>query len=882
MTLQAGRHLGPYEIVCAVGAGGMGEVYRAHDTRLHRDSAIKVLPAAFAQDEGAVARLRREAQVLASLNHPHIASIYGLEETDGTLALALEYIEGEDLAQRLGRGSIPVDEAIAYAQQVAEGLEAAHEKGIVHRDLKPANIKLSREGVVKILDFGLAKAYQGDAGPVESDPSQSPTMARDGTQAGVILGTLAYMSPEQARGKPVDKRTDIWAFGAVLFEMLTGRRLFPGETPSDTLAAVLTREPDWQLLPASTPPSVRRLLTRCLERDARRRLHDIADARLELEDARESTINGRPGAPVSPLWRHLPWALISALALLVGWALRGHPAADTAAREVTHLDIDFPPDVEPVCTTTGGLAISPDGRSLAALGVRDGVRWLFLRRVDRTETIQIPGTSGANLVTFSPDGGSVAFIPASGLLTRVSLADQQRKVLTSGADVLTELVWSPAGIVFDRGGALWIVSPEGGAARALTVLDAARREVLHDHPLVLPGERTVLFTSLTTEPGGERIEAVSMDGGRRSVIVERAMSPVWSPSGHLLFARDGAVMAAVFDPRTVSVRGAAVPVMPSGAVETVLSGDLGLRVSSTGTLLYAPAGFSDKRMVSVGRDGSALALDLPLGRYANPRVSPDGRRLLIQNGVSLIETLDLERHTRARLTAAALGTSFPTWNADGTRVVFRRFNMPFWVAADGTGDAGPLADAAVNDFPTSAGPDPDSIIVGRIRPETASDVFLMSITGAFRPKPLVATPAYEGGAQLSPDGRWLLYQSDASGQPEIYVRPYPALDRQWQVSEGGGVQARWSRTNREIYFRSGQRIVAVPRNASGVEPAFGKPVALFPDDYEFGQGISIANYDVTRDGRFIMLRRGASAGKLRVVVNWTEELKRILASGGVR
>jgi len=290
MALSPGTRIGPYEIIGAVGAGGMGEVYRAHDTKLNRDAAIKVLPAAFAQDEGGVARLRREAQVLASLNHPHIASIYGLEETNGALALALEFVEGDDLARRLARGAIPVEEAIAYAKQVVEGLEAAHEKGIVHRDLKPANIKVTKDGVVKVLDFGLAKVYDGDAGEAGSDPSLSPTMSRHvGTQAGVILGTAAYMSPEQARGKPVDKRADIWAFGVVLFEMLAGRRLFAGETVSDTLAAVLTREPDWTMLPSSTPPGVRRLLTRCLERDSRKRLRDIGDARLELDDARDTT-----------------------------------------------------------------------------------------------------------------------------------------------------------------------------------------------------------------------------------------------------------------------------------------------------------------------------------------------------------------------------------------------------------------------------------------------------------------------------------------------------------------------------------------------------------------------------------------------------------------
>jgi len=881
MPLSPGTRIGPYEITGVIGAGGMGEVYRARDTRLNRDAAIKVLPAAFAQAEGGVTRLRREAQLLASLNHPQVASIYGLEETSGALALALELVEGDDLAARLARGPIPVEEAVGYARQLVDGLEAAHEKGIVHRDLKPANIKVTQDGVVKILDFGLAKAYEGGLGQPGGDPSQSPTMAHHGTEAGVILGTAAYMSPEQARGKPLDKRADIWAFGVVLFEMLTGKRLFPGETLSDTLAAVLTHEPDWTLLPLSTPAGVRRLLARCLERDAKKRLRDIGDSRLELDDAPETTARAK-SAPTRSLWRALPWALAAAAGFTAGWAIWGRSGLDTTARDVMHFDIGFPPGVEPLAVSTAGLAISPDGRTVAMIGVRDSVRRLFVRRLDRAEASEVPGTGGANFAAFSPDGGSLAFIPGNGSITRVSLADQQRKVVASGVDLRGGLAWSPAGIVFLRGGALWIVSPEGGTPRALTVLDAARHEVLHARPLVLPGERLVLFASLTTEPGAERIEVVSIDGGPRSVVVERATTPVWSPTGHLLFARDGALLAAALDPHTATLRGAAVPVMPSGAVEALATGDLGLWVSSTGTLLCLPAGFTDKRVVSVARDGAALALDLPAGRYANPRTSPDGRRLLVESGGNVIEALDLARGTRAQLTAAAFGTQLSTWSADGSGVVFRRFNSPFWAKADGSGDAAPLPAAGVNDFPSSPGPDPDSVIVVRIRPETSGDVFLLSISGTFEPKPLIVTPAYEGGAQLSPDGRFLLYQSNASGQAEIYVRPYPALDRQWQVSEGGGVQARWSRTSREIYYRSEKRIVAVPISAAGAEPVFGKPKALFADEYDFGQGISIANYDVTPDGRFIMLRRGPNGGKLRVVVHWSEELKRILASGSVR
>jgi eukaryotic-like serine/threonine-protein kinase len=532
MPLEPGRRIGSYEITGAIGAGGMGEVYRARDTKLNRDAAIKVLPAAFAQEEGGVARLRREAQLLASLNHPHIASIYGLEETSGALALALELVEGEDLAQRLVRGAIPVEEAVGYARQLVDGLEAAHEKGIVHRDLKPANIKVTRDGVLKILDFGLAKAYEGDAALSGSGPSQSPTMAHHGTEAGVILGSAAYMSPEQARGKPLDKRTDIWAFGVVLYEMLSGRRLFPGETLSDTIAAVLTREPDWTLLPTGTPFGVRRLLERCLERDPRKRLRDIGDARPELDDVQTTTSHAQ-AAPVSSLWRVLPWGIAVAAALAAGWALWARSPGDTPAPVATHLEIGYPPNVEPLFVSTGALAISPDGRTVVMIGVEDGVRKLFARRLDHGEASEVADTNGANSVAFSPDGASLVFVPASGLVTRLSLSDLQRKVVASGADLTGTVAWSSAGIVFGRNGALWIVSPEGGASRALTVLDAGRHEVLHARPEVLPGGRFVLFASLTTEPGTERIEAVSVDGGRHrstrppAICCSRGTEPCW-------------------------------------------------------------------------------------------------------------------------------------------------------------------------------------------------------------------------------------------------------------------------------------------------------------------------------------------------------------------
>jgi len=890
MRLAVGARLGPYEILSPIGAGGMGEVYRAREIKLKRDVAIKVLPAAFTADEGRLARFEREAQLLASLNHPNVAHVYGFESAalpDGPVGhfLAMELVEGEDLAERLKRGTLPVDEAIAVAKQIAEALEEAHEKGIVHRDLKPANVKVTPEGKVKVLDFGLAKAYAGDgASGSSADLSQSPTLAHTGTQAGIILGTASYMAPEQARGKAVDKRADIWSFGVVFFEMLSGTRLFAGETVSDTLAAVLKTDPGWTLLPSGTPPSVRRLLHRCLDRDTRTRLRDIGEARIALE--RPAPVGEAPPAAVSPphmrIARALPWALCAVAIALAAWGLSRGAGGDPAPLDVVHLDIGFPPDVEPVTGRQGGLAISPDGRTVAMVGFKNGMRRLFVRRLATPEAVDVSDTSGAGV--FSPDSASVAFIRNSMALTRVSLADGQPFTLASGSDFISgvSLAWGPKDIVFTRGGSLWSMPAAGGVARPLTSLDPSREEVLHSDPLVLPGGRKVLFSRLTTAQGTERIEAIPLEGGKRSVVVEGATTPIWSPTGHLLFGREGAVWAVPFDPVTVTTRGAAVPVIPPGVVGTVRTGSLGFQLSANGTLFFVPIGFDNKRFVSVGRDGAELPLALPPDSYGNPRISPDGRRIAVEREGSVVESIDLARGTRAVVVPAAVGTNFPIWTSDGASLLFRHFNVPFWAAADGSGKTGPVPAGDVNTSPASAGPDAGSFIAIRILPETAGDIYLISIGGGFPPKPLIATPAYEGSPHLSPDKRWLLYQSNASGRPEIYVRRYPELDRAWPVSEGGGVQARWSPTGREIYYRGGRQIMAVAFDASGSEPVLGRPKALFADEYDFGQGLSIANYDVTRDGRFLMLRHGTQGGTLRIVLNWTEELKRTLAKGGAR
>ena len=534
MPLAPGHTLAQYRVTAAIGAGGMGEVYRATDTRLGREVALKLLPEAFASDLDRLARFEREARLLASLNHPGIAHLYGFDAVtleDGTTAhvLVMELVEGEDLAARLKHGAIPIDETVAIGRQVAEALEEAHEKGIVHRDLKPGNVKVTPGGKVKVLDFGLAKAWTGElAGAMSSDLSQSPTLAHTGTAAGLILGTAAYMSPEQARGRPVDRRADIWAFGVLLFEMLTGTRLFAGETVSDTLAAVLKSDPDWTLLPKGTPPALE-----AAPAPLPRARHADPLARHRRGARRPRKAAGRPGARCG---RRPAARADRARASVAGerpgnrtrrglGAPRDGSGAGSGARDVVHLEVGFPPGVEPVTGRQGGIAIAPDGKAIAMVGFTNGQRRLFVRRLDEPEAADLSGTSGSGV--FSPDSQSVAFVNNFTGLTRVSLGDGQPVVLAQGGDFVSgvSLAWGETGVLFTRGGSLWRVPAAGGEARPLTSLDASRDEVFHTDPIVLPGGRTVLFSCLTRGAGAERIEAISVEGGPRSVVVERATTP---------------------------------------------------------------------------------------------------------------------------------------------------------------------------------------------------------------------------------------------------------------------------------------------------------------------------------------------------------------------
>ena len=873
MTLTSGSRVGSYEVLGLIGTGGMGEVYRARDTRLRRDVAVKVLPESFAADPERLARFQREAQVLASLNHPNVAAIYGVEENP--VALILELVDGETLGDRISRGAVPVDEALAIACQVAEALEAAHDQSVIHRDLKPANIKITPGGRVKVLDFGLAKMLE-TTHPAAS-LSMSPTLSIQATYAGVILGTAAYMSPEQARGKAVDQRTDIWAFGCVLYEMLTGRQVFEtGDTVSDAVAAILTREPDWSALPEQLPANLRRLLRRCLQKDPALRLHHVADARLELEDASsEATVapsTTAPRAVVPAGWlRVLPWT-VSAFALAVAagtlwWTPSGSSAP---AQPVLRLEINLPAGVELYTASPRPVAVSPDGTRIAFVGVRSGSRQVYVRRLDQFEAVPLKGTDGVTTFFFSPEGQSLGFLTGAGQLRTVSFADGLVTTVTDGATFLYGAAWTGDDhIVFVRGGALWQIPRSGNMAEPLTTLGGTGHDTLHAWPIVLPDGRTILFS---VRSGNQwRIDALTFTSGERRTVVDRGTQPMYSASGHLMFFRDGELLAAPFDAASLMLTGPVVRTtidnFPVSAQGTPI-----VDVSPSGTVVYAPTR-ALSRLVLVSRQGAAQTLNDTLRPYANPRLAPDGSRILIEAGDLWLQETGRATFTRIASREDVLA-GFPIWVPDGRRVVYRTPDGLRLQDADGGSQSEVIAGTSEFDYPGSITPDGETLVFLRSSQEGLFDIYAVPLRGGGSFRPVLATPAYEGGTKLSPDGRWLAYVSNESGQNEVYLRPFPGADRRWQISTEGGTQAVWNPNGKEIFYRNGDKMMSV--DVSTVpDVMLSPPRLLFEQSYAFGSGITIANYDVTRDGQqFVMVKDEPTAARLNVVLNWFTDLNR--------
>ena len=872
LPLTPGTRFGAFEILSPLGEGGMGEVYRARDTRLDRHVALKVLLDAWSADADRMSRFEREAKVLASLNHPHIAQLYGIEDSGATKGLVMELVDGVTLADRIASGPVPLDEALPIARQMADALESAHAQGIVHRDLKPANVKVRGDGTVKVLDFGLAKLSDASGPSSSAGMSLLPTVASPVmTQTGVIVGTVAYMSPEQARGKAVDERTDIWAFGCVLFEMLTGSRPFDaGDSTSDAIAAILTREPAWDALPSGTPPGLRRLLRRCLQKDYARRLRDAGDARLEIDEA----IAGDPAEPAPskatprPASAVAPWAIALAAALLAGvaaWFAR--PPAPAAP--VTRLEMNLPPGVELFHSTSRTVGASPDGRSVAFVGVASGNRRIFLRRLDQFDVSAVRGTDGATTAFFSPDGQSLGFITSAGELRTTALAEGVVNTAARGASVLYGATWSSAEqLVYVHDGALWRVSPSGAGPSALTVL--RDDEVIHAFPTPLADHGALLF-AVQSKGGRWHIEAVRLDTGERRPVLADATMPLLGPDNRLLFYRQDRLMASAFDPAALTATGVPVPVLEDSA--DLSAGTTAADASTTGTIVYAPRA-ATRRLVWVSRHGLEEPVIDVARSYLNPRLSPDGSRIVLQAGQ--VWVLDIRRKVFERVTAESLAANaYPTWLADSRRVIHRSGLGLRIESIDGASPGRTLPGTTEFDYPGAVSADGRTLLILRNSAATSFDLLTVPLDNPAGVTPFVQTAAYEGGARLSADGKWVTYVSDESGRNEIYVRAFPDGGRRWQVSVEGGTQPAWNGNSREIFYRTGDRMMSVNLRATAAGAELSTPLQLFERAYSYGGGITISNYDVTADGqRFLMVKDEPSAAGLRIILNWSPDVTR--------
>jgi serine/threonine-protein kinase len=816
-----------YRIVCKLGEGGMGAVYRATDTKLGRDVAIKVLPEAFAADAGRMARFEREAQVLAALNHVNIATIYGVEQG----ALIMELVEGADLA-----GPVPVETAIQYARQIAAGLEAAHEKGIVHRDLKPANIKVTPEGVVKLLDFGLARATE-ESPLSSSSATMSPTLSLAMTQAGMILGTAAYMSPEQARGKLVDKRADIWAFGVVLFELLTGGMLFGGETVSDSMAAVITREPDWTVLPADTPPHVRRLLVRCLRKDPRLRLRDIGEARILLDEPVEAAAAPRTQGQIAAGRRWLPWALgaTAVLALALG-GLLWH-ATRPVPRPLLRFSADLGAEAVAGLRTTA--AISPDGTRLA-YPVRSaaGTTMLATRLMDQTKPTILSGTENAADQFFSPDGQWIGFF-ADGKLRKVSIQGGAPNTLCEVA-AMRGAAWGEDGNIvygFAIGSGLWRVPASGGAPRSLSK-PQDKGEATHRWPQMLPGGETILFTGHNAGSGFDdaNIEVLFLKTGQTKIVQRGGYFGRYLPSGHLIFVHQRTLFAVPFDLGRYETRGMPAPILEDIAGNSV-SGGGQLDFSRTGTLVYLSGKSSDVAHTLSWLDAAGKKEPLLTATsILSPRFSPDGKRLAFASGGD-ISVYDLARGSTTRLTVSQnASNAFPVWTPDGNHIVYSPVTGGIcWVRSDGSGQPQLIYELKTgNASPGSFTPDGRRLAFHQSGGATDRDLWILPLDTADPdhpkagvPEVFLATKGVDAEPAFSPDGRWLAYMSDESGSFHVFVRPFPEGAKgggQAQISTTPARTPLWSRTAKELFYLTlDGHIMVVPYTVNGRSFEPGKP-----------------------------------------------------------
>ncbi len=880
MTLSEGTKLGPYEVMSPLGAGGMGEVYRARDTRLDREVAIKVLPDDMIRDKERILRFEREAKLLASLNHPNIAHVYGFEEAAISKFLVMEYVPGATLAHRLHCGALPVEESLELAKKIAEALEEAHSKGVIHRDLKPGNVMLGPDGAVKVLDFGLAKGLADHSSTAPR--ADSPTITADHTRPGVILGTAAYMSPEQARGKSLDKRTDIWSFGAILFECLSGTTPFGGENATDSLGAILHKEPDWALLPKQTPPSIHQLLRRCLSKDRSRRLHDIADARLEIESALSDPSPHRvdpfPVAPrrITAVFAFLAGAILVAVAVWV-WQ-RSLPTSPPPIIRFALTDVGMPVDA------FQGIALSPDGRQLVYRAIdTDGRERLRIRAFDSLDSKPLAGTELGWMPVFSPDGKEVAFY-STGFLKAVTLSSGVvRQIAQLNWGGYSGAVWMPDGSIIFAGStsSFGRVDTAGKSVEPLDVKGLQAGEFVLS-PSLLPGGNALLCGL----SNGSRFDIAVYDLGEHTItrIAENGFTPVYTPTGHVIYqqGQDGPLMALAFDYRRRSTSGTPIPVVSDVATRVSYQVRL-FTLSHHGTLAYIPktSQLENGALSWVKRSGEEEQIFEVPRLIDTPRLSHNGRRIAFRAPAPDCHVWmhDLESGVTTRITREGDNHGI-AWSQDDARIFFARLQVPeqWGVMAteiNGTGAVEVLSPATIpRGFVSSVSPDGQWALTGGGLQGGSEDVFLVNLKD-HDVRPLLNTRSIERAATFSIDGRYIAFVSEESGRGEVYVQSFPKADERHQVSTDGGYDPVWSPDGKELFFRAERKMMVAEVSSS---PGFtaGRPHMLFETHNAWLGSSGLASYDVSADGqRFVMIRGRSSEGGagIHVVLNWMDELK---------
>jgi hypothetical protein len=910
MALSVGTRLGTFEITGQLGVGGMGEVYRAADTKLGREVALKTLPASLADDADRLARFEREAKLLASLNHAHIAAVHSLDEHDGTLYIAMELVEGVTLEEKLRAGALPVDDALRLGLQIAEALEAAHGKGVIHRDLKPANIMITPEGVVKVLDFGLAKAFAGN--PNEASPAHSPALSLAMTQAGLVLGTAGYMSPEQASGQASDQRADIWSFGVVLYEMLTGQPLFSGESVPHILAGVLRSEPDWDCLPETVSPRLTLLLEHCLNKRVRDRYHSIADVRIDIADLLRSPENAATGLLAAPPARRSAWPITGAFVVgLVAAGLTTWVFTRPGVPELARFDIT-PDEGVAVTLNSASAAIAPDGRSIAYLaeevGGGTGGRELHLRRLNELDSTVLVSSDSAQFISpfFSRDGMQIGYYtadPSGGFaLRRISALGGAPSTITELTGLMRGASWGDDGtIVFataDRASGLWRVRATGGEPELLTVPDTDSEAVDHMWPEMLPGSEAVLFAIVREAEEESEIAVLSLVTGEQRVLLRGGSSPHYVPTGHLLFGRAGTLFAVPFDAERLALDGDPVPVQEGVATKGAF-GATEAGVASNGSLLYmsgSQQASDGRRLVWVDTAGRETVVPTPARMYDQVILAPDETHAALRiEGDAAVWIADLERGTLQRLPESG-GSGQPIvlfFSADGRRVAHSAIRDDgqaevLWQATDGSGQTDVLAilDEPVREVRAGALTSDDRYAVLTVITDLAHDLGVVEIGDPESYRSFIATPSNDFSAEFSPDHRWAAYGSDETGTFEVYVQRFPEGGGRLPVTIGGGGFPRWSADGRALTYIGLGGLVATGMmrvSVTGLDepqssPVFGTPTELFSWQY-YQEAHARSQFDMTADGeRFLMITSDSTDNETRLILvqNWFEELSRIV------